>query len=130
MILVDTSVWIDLFRENNTYESVRLEQALNKNEDLCICGIIRTEILQGIQPEQEYEDTKSFLRPLIDLPMGYDAYLLAAEIHRRARSHGEIIRNTLDCLIAACAISHHAFLLQSDKDFVTIAKYSKLKLIC
>ena len=47
MILVDTSVWIDFFRKKNTPQVEYLSNILENNEDLCICGVIITEILQG-----------------------------------------------------------------------------------
>ena len=129
MILVDTSVWIDHFQGRSTAQTQFLSEAVDKNVDLCLCGMVLTEILQGIQNEREYRSTRSALENLIFLPTSMETYILAADIYRSARSKGESIRNTIDCLIAACAISHHVPLLQHDRDYSVIAKFSKLKLI-
>ena len=127
LILVDTSVWIDYFRGRESAEVATLERILQQEEDLCISGIILTEILQGVSSETEYRRVRSALDPLIFLNMPLEAYHLAAEIYRNAKSRGRIIRNTIDCLIAACAIVHHAPLLHCDKDYETISKVSRLK---
>jgi predicted nucleic acid-binding protein len=48
MILVDTSVWIDFFRGENSAERWTLHRLIQDEEDISICGIILTDILQGI----------------------------------------------------------------------------------
>ena len=130
MVLVDTSVWVDYFRGKETLETFYLANAIGENVDICISGIILAEILQGISSEKEYHSVKFLLdRTLIFLPMLKESYELAAQIYRQAKQHGRAIRNTIDCLIASCAICHHAQLLQSDKDYLVISQFSKLKLV-
>lgn len=129
MILVDTSVWIDFFRGVNSAEALRLVEALTAHEDLCICGPIVTEILQGIPSDTEYRSTRHFLAPFLYLPALRSTYYLAAELYRAARAKGKTIRNAVDCIIAACAIENHAEVLQRDNDFVAIAAVSKLNLV-
>ncbi len=129
MILVDTSVWIDYFRGGELPQTQTLTQAISRGDDLCVCGIVLTEILQGISSEKERHSVKTLLDTLIFLPMPKESFELAAQIYRQAKEKGQTIRNTTDCLIAACAISHKAPLLQNDKDYVVIARYSKLKLV-
>ncbi len=130
MILVDTSVWIDYFRGKESAETIYLTQALSNGEDICICGIVLTEILQGLSSEKETQSVKSLLdRCLIFLPMPKESYELAAQIYRRAKQHGHTVRNTIDCMIASCAIFHDTALLQSDKDYLVISQFSKLKLL-
>lgn len=128
MILADTSVWVDFFRGVDSSEAVRLATAVNK-DDLCICGPILTEILQGIASDAEYRKMKRLFAPFIYLPTLRNSYYLAADIYRAARAKGKTIRNTVDCVIAACAIENNVQLLQRDKDFLTIASVSKLKLV-
>ena len=129
MTLVDTGVWIDYFKGRTYPEVVYLSTAIEHDEDICLSGIIFTEILQGIISEKEYRTVKSYLESLIFLSMPQEAYELAATIYRSARQNGYTIRNTVDCLIAACAIFHKVHLLQNDKDYQTIKRFSELKLI-
>ena len=129
IMLVDTSVWIDYFRGKDSAEVNRLSSALSEDEDLCICGLVLTEILQGIRSATQYRRVRRMLNPLIYLPMSKQDHVAAADIYRTARAGGRTIRNSLDCLIAACAISHGVPLLQNDRDFQTIAAVSKLRFV-
>ena len=129
MVLVDTSVWVDYFRGRETIETFYLSDLIAENADICISGIVLTEILQGIPNEEEYKRVNASLDALIFLPVLKPDYVTAAEIYRQARSRGQVIRNTIDCLIAVCAMTHNVPLLQNDKDYLAIAKVSKLRLI-
>ena len=127
MILVDTSVWVDFFRGAGSPEAAREARAVD-DEDVCLCGLILTEVLQGIPSGREHRRVRRLLDALIYLPMERRDYVLAADLYRAARAKGKRIRNTVDCIIAACAISHNVPLLQKDKDFLALAAVSRLKL--
>ena len=129
MILVDTSVWIDYFRGVNSPEARWLSSAIADDAALCICGVVLTEILQGIKSDSQYRTVKQSLEAMLYLPISRDAYCLAADIYRAARKRGKTIRNTVDCIIAACAITNNVRLIQKDKDYLAIASVSKLKLV-
>ena len=128
MILVDTSVWIELSRQRDAELAQWLASAVADGRKLCICGVILTEILQGIRSDHQYWATKRSLQSLLYLRTERSAYTLAADIYRAARARGKTIRNTTDCIIAACAITNNVPLAQKDKDFVTIAELSDLGL--
>ncbi len=127
MILVDTSVWIDFFAGRDLPYVVMLEQFILDNEDLALCGIILTEILQGIADDTAHRRVRRYLGPLIMLPMPNSVFARAADIYRKLRKQGITIRKTNDCIIAATALEHHCQLLHNDKDFVPIAKHYPLK---
>jgi len=128
MILVDTTVWIDFFKGRNKSYVDALHSLLEQREDLCLCGVILTEILQGIKNEKEYRITETLLSNLIYLPMKKETFILAANIFRVLRSKGITVRKSIDCMISAVAIENNIFLLHNDEDFDLIAKYSELKL--
>ncbi|NTW37861.1 MAG: PIN domain nuclease [Syntrophobacteraceae bacterium] len=129
MTLVDTSVWIDFFAARNTPQVAILESLIDEREDLCLCGVVLTEVLQGIRDEKEYSRTESALAGLIFLPMNRSTFLLAAETYRTLRSRGITIRNSVDCMIAAVCIENKAQLLHNDRDFDYIANTSDLLVI-
>ena len=83
MILVDTSVWIDFFAGRHLPHVATLEQFILDNEDLALCGIILTEILQGIADDSTYRDVQNVLGSLIMLPMPQAVFVRAADIYRR-----------------------------------------------
>jgi predicted nucleic acid-binding protein len=127
MILVDTSAWIDYFRDADTPATQRLVAALSADDNICTCGIVLTEILQGVKSDRERNELIEHFDSLIYLPMPRDAYLQAAEFYRAARKAGRTIRSTIDCLIAACAVANQVDLLDADRDFEAIAAVSTLK---
>ncbi len=129
MMLVDTSVWIDFFAARNTAQVELLESTIDQRVDLCLCGVILTEVLQGIRDDKQYMQTESVLSNLIYLPMDQSTFPLAANIYRTLRSRGITIRNSVDCMIAAVCIEHKADLLHNDRDFDYIADVFGLQVV-
>ncbi|EDN66235.1 PilT-like protein [Beggiatoa sp. PS] len=129
MTLVDSSAWIDFFRCQNLQHVTRLKSLIHQNEELAICGVIMTEILQGIRDENQYQMTKTRLDTLIFLPMTRTTYVTAANIYRTLRNKGLTIRKSIDCMIASVALENNVFLLHNDRDFEAIARHFPLKII-
>ena len=131
MYLVDTSVWIDYFREKDN-SSVRLFQSILDNHiPFGITGIIYQEILQGAKNEFEFEQLTNYLSTQrFFFPKNLThAYHEAARLFFNARRKGITLRSTNDCLIAQIAIEHQLTLLHNDKDFKEMAKIApRLKL--
>ena len=129
MILVDTSVWIDFFAGRELPHVTILEQLILDNQDLALCGIILTEILQGISADATYRRIRRDLTHLVMLPMHDAVFVRAADIYRSLRKRGITIRRTNDCIIAATALEHESYLLHNDKDFVPIEEHLNLVVV-
>jgi len=129
VILVDTSVWIDFFAGRDSPHVATLECLVVDNEDLALCGIILTEILQGIADDTTHRRVRRYLSPLLMLPMPDTVFVRAADIYRKLRKTGITIRKSNDCIIAATALEHHGQLLHNDTDFVHIEKHFPLKVV-
>ena len=129
MILVDTTVWIDFFAARSLSHVVALEALIKRRENICICGIILAEVLQGIRQDSEFRKTRDLFNSLILLPMPYTVFLRSAEIYRKLRKKGTTIRKPLDCMIASVAIENDIPLLHNDKDFQPIEKRCGLKVL-
>jgi hypothetical protein len=129
VILVDTSVWIDFFAGRDQPHVAVLEQSILDDEDLALCGIILTEILQGIADDATHRRVRRYLGPLILLPMPERVFVRAADIYRKLRKTGITIRKSNDCIIAATALEHHCQLLHNDKDFSPITDHYSLKIV-
>ena len=128
MILVDSSVWIDLFAGKHTEATVFVLNAIENSYDLCICGIIMTEVLQGIRSDKEYEKVKRILSDLIYLPISRNTFIESVSLYRLIRKSGKTIRSPIDCIISSICIEHDIKLIHDDKDFDVIAHSSSLKL--
>jgi predicted nucleic acid-binding protein len=128
LILVDTSVWIDFFAGSQTIQNAALSKAIDQGEDICTCGLVLTEVLQGIKSDKEYEKVKGLLLSLIYLPITKSMFINSAQMYRAIRRTGKTIRSPVDCMIASICIEHEVRLLHNDKDFEVIAHHSFLKI--
>lgn len=129
MVLVDTSVWIDFFRGKSTHEVRELERLLQEGVDICICGVILTEIMQGIRVDSDYRRTKAIIDTFLFLPMNRQTFLHAAEMYRLLRRKGVTVRKSVDCMIAAVSIDHDVPLLHRDRDFDPMEKHCGLQVV-
>ncbi len=127
MIVVDTRVWIDFFNGKDLAHVLILENLIQHEADIAICGLILTEILQGISSDKQHGLTKSYLESVIMLEITESVWLEAADIYRQCRKRGLTIRKTNDCIIAATALVNDCSLLHNDKDFTAIEQYYPLK---
>ncbi len=129
MVVVDTTVWIDFFTAKSTPEVAELERLLNEGEDICTCGIILTEVLQGIRKDEDYQRTLSRFNSFLFLPMNRQVFIRAAELYRSLRRRGVTIRKPVDCMIASVAVEHDIPLLHNDRDFDPIETHCGLKVV-
>lgn len=129
MIVVDTSVWIDVLNGNATKGAERCAQLIEDGEPVALTDVIFTEILQGLGGEEEVRLVEAHLRafPVLRLA-GLEDFALAAELYRSARRAGVTIRKALDCLIAAPCVRTGAPLLHADADFDRLASCTALRL--
>jgi predicted nucleic acid-binding protein len=116
-VLVDSTVWIDFLRGRENDSTARLEKCIQDRDDLCCCGFVVTEVLQGIREEREYRETRQRFADLLYLPDDRSTFELGATIYRELRSKGVTIRNSIDCLIAAIVVQHGVNLLENDRDY-------------
>jgi len=129
MTIVDTTVWIDFFRNKPTPQTEMLQHMLNAGEDICICGVILTEVLQGIRDDTDYAKVSSHFEAFLFLPMHNRTFTAAAQLYRTLRRKGITIRNAVDCMIASVAIEHDIPLLHNDRDFHPIEEHCGLRTI-
>lgn len=128
-VLVDSTVWIDFLRNRTTPETEKLVELIQEREDLCVCGFILTEVLQGIREEKQYVALKQQFANLIYLVDDQSTFELGATIYRNLRKQGITIRNSIDCLIAAVVVQHDVSLLEYDRDYTFIDAHYPLKLL-
>lgn len=122
MLLLDSSVWIDIHRARAT-TATRYVEAREESEEIATTGIIFQEVLQGIREPADYEHMRQVLwSTLILEPRELSTYEIAAQLYRATRSAGLTIRRPNHCLIAAIALEHGALLLHNDRDFLALAQ--------
>lgn len=125
-VLVDSTVWIDFFKNRSTPKTVLLEQLILNREDICICGFILTEVLQGIRDEKQYVTTKLQFSQLLYLEEDRSTFELGATLYRELRKRGITLRNSIDCLIAGLVLQQGVYFLESDRDYSFIDQHYPL----
>lgn len=125
MVLVDTSAWIEVFRKP---PRLHIEAVVDFDE-IVTCLPIVQEVLQGFTSDAAFRAAREAMLalPMVESPLGENAYLDAADLYRRARRAGITVRSGVDCLIAACAIRHGLTVLHHDRDFDALARISELQ---
>jgi predicted nucleic acid-binding protein len=126
MILVDTSVWIQMLAGRPGYDM--------REEDLPLfatCPPVLQEIVQGLRPGAESETFRRvFLAiPVLGDPLPLSTFLAAADIYRQGRRKGFTIRSSVDCLVAAIALEHKVPVWHRDRDYAAISRFTALETV-
>ena len=135
LYLIDSSMWIEYFREKKKNKSlqsiVQLRDFLSEAKYLCTIGPIITEIFQGIKlaNKKEYGNTFDEFKTLLYYNIKKKVFIDAAFIYRSLRAKGITIDRTIDCIIAASAIKYNLTVFHKDEHFEIIKKYFPLKTI-
>ena len=121
MILVDTSVWIEVFRDKSQTKRKALLAAL-AGDEVVLARFIQLELLQGCQDEQEWNLLRSYLDSQDYLEALAATWEDAARIYFDLRRVGLTVRSPIDCCIAQLALNGDVVLFHRDRDFEAIAK--------
>jgi hypothetical protein len=127
MVLVDTSVLIDVLKDNDNSATEKFNTLEENKIPFGITSLIYQEVLQGASSEiafnslKEYLSSQTFYDP-IDLNLEAE---LAAKIYFKCRKSGITVRSTIDCSIVQTCLTHNLYLLHNDSDFTNIKKIVK-----
>jgi predicted nucleic acid-binding protein len=123
-VMVDTSVWIALFRGEPIAEVQRLKALLAANITLLLGDLILTEILQGVRIARELQQVEVAFQayPVMTL-VGEGNARQSASYYRQLRQQGITVRKTIDCLIATWCIANQVALLHADQDFRPFVRF-------
>jgi hypothetical protein len=119
-VLVDTSVWADFFNGYSSREERALSRMIAGDEEIHTCGVVVSEVFQGLRREGRSEIVRLFRELVFLEPSGLDAYLKAANVYRALRHRGVTVRSTIDCLIAVIAEENDCDVLARDRDIHAI----------
>jgi len=123
MILVDSSVWIDYFNDQNTPQVNLLDQLLS-TQPLATGDIILTEVLQGFRQDVDYETAKQLLTSLTMFNLlNIELAIKSSDNFRALRKRGITVRKTIDVIIAIFCIEENHALLFSDRDFIPFVQH-------
>jgi hypothetical protein len=122
VVLVDSSVWIDLLRGLDTSQTRALRELAAAGE-AALAPVIYQEILQGAASMARLEKLRATFRTLpFLLPRhAIETYAAAAELYVRCREQGITPRSPHDCLVARIAIENGVALLHDDRDYESLS---------
>jgi predicted nucleic acid-binding protein len=125
LILLDTSIWIEVFRRRNP---LRLERIIEFDQIVTCLPVIQ-EVLQGFRDEGAFRIAHDAMLalPVVESPLSISIVEDAVRLYRAARRQGLTIRSSIDCLIAACALRHGLTVLHRDRDYPQLARVSPLQ---
>ncbi len=117
MILVDSSVWIDLLNNIVTEPVARL-RALIPTNPILVGDLILCEVLQGLRTEAQAKLVERSLSRFEAVSLlDPDLAIKAAANYRFLRRQGITVRRTIDLIIGTFCVERGHALLHDDRDF-------------
>ena len=126
MVIVDTSVWVDVLRDASGDEARAMSDAVGLDE-IALTRFTQLELLQGARDEREWGLLDETLETQVYVESGADTWRDAARIYFDLRRVGRTVRSPIDCCIAQLALDHGALLLHRDRDFEAVATIRPLR---
>lgn len=124
MVLIDTSVWIEVFRRE---PRIAIDDVADLDEVVTCLPVVQ-EVLQGFADERAFRVARDSILslPIVASPLEQEVFAAAVDLFRSGRRAGLTIRSSVDCLIAACAIRHGLTVAHHDRDFRFLSRVSPL----
>ena len=125
MFLIDTSVWIAVFRDRTDAVRQSLSAIINE-QPIFLSRFTQMELLQGCRDEREWRLLEAYLQDQDYIEPAPNTWVSAARIYYDLQRQGLTVRSSIDCCIAQLAIEHQLILIHNDRDFETIARVTSL----
>lgn len=126
MLLIDTSVWISVFRDRSGHIGKQLKTLIAEREVL-LSRFTQLELLQGSLNEKEWTLLSTYLETQDYVELTSHSWQAAARIYYDLRRQGLTVRSPIDCCIAQSALENDLLLIHNDRDFETIAQVRSLQ---
>ncbi|GAH24326.1 unnamed protein product [marine sediment metagenome] len=123
-VLIDTSIWIDYFKNKSPILSEKVDKILSEDE-VYVPKIVIAELIQGAKSEKEISIIEDFIDAFNIIDQKEDSWLKAGKLSYNLKKKGETI-NLIDCYIAVIAQEHNCQIFTLDKHFKEIQKVTKI----
>lgn len=129
MIVVDTSVLVNLLRGTPSAAADRLRSFEENDTPFLIPTLCAQEVLQGAADAREWRTLESYLstQRLLPLESDWRVHRDASRIYFDCRRNGSTPRSLIDCLIAQQVLDADGVLLHDDRDYERIAAVRPLR---
>jgi len=129
VILVDTSVWVALLRDQDEPATTAVRAIVSAApQEVATTEQIVMELLAGVVRAEDHTKVEELLASLrlLRVDPARD-YTDAAALYRGGRASGQTVRALADCLVAAIALRTGAELWHRDGDFEVLARVAGLR---
>ena len=129
MIVVDSSVWIAHFRDQDSI-AVRKLRSIDDPDQIVVGDVVLLEVLQGARDERHASRLEGTLRAFkVEFMMDDELATKAARHYRMLRSQGITIRTTIDLIIATFCAQRGYSLLHDDRDFAPLVSHLGIRAV-
>jgi predicted nucleic acid-binding protein len=126
-ILIDTSVWIDYFKGNDTPLHYRVDKALTHSH-IYIPKVVLAELIQGAKSEKEIAVIEDFIEAFHIIDQKEDTWMKAGRLSFSMKRKGITI-HIIDCYIAVIASENGCGIFSLDEQFKNIKKFLHIDLL-
>ena len=126
MILIDTSVLVDVLRDRSKESFERVATVIGA-EDLAVAAHTELELPSGARDANEWRRLADYLATITIVRPRDTAWAAAARMYFDLRRNGQTIRSIADVCIAQIAVEHDLLLLHNDRDFEKVATVCSLR---
>jgi hypothetical protein len=126
-ILVDTSIWIDYFKNKSSPIADTVDDMLSRDE-VYVPKIVVAELLQGAKSEREVSVIEEFIDAFHIIDQGEDTWIKAGKLSFALKRKGKNI-NLSDCYIAVIAQEHDCHIFTLDGHFAEMGEVVDINLI-
>ncbi|MDJ0660722.1 MAG: PIN domain-containing protein [Crocosphaera sp.] len=127
MLLIDTSIWIEVLRDKSKLKATQLKTIIDQRP-YYLPIFTKMELLQGCKNEIEWTKMSSYLAVQNYIEPDYHSiWENCARLDFELRRKGTTIRSSIDCAISILAIENNLIVYHCDQDFEAIAKHTVLK---
>jgi predicted nucleic acid-binding protein len=125
-LLIDTSVWIDYFKGNDTPLHDKMDEALT-HCDIFVPKVVLAELIQSAKSEKEVAVTEDFIEAFHIIDQKADTWLKAGRLSFSMKRKGVTV-HIIDCYIAVIANENGCSIFSLDEHFKNIKKFLHIEL--
>lgn len=126
-VLIDTSVWIEYFRDKTSSISKKVDEILS-NDVVHVPKIVIAELIQGSKSEREISTIEDFVEAFRVIDQKEDTWIKAGKLSFNLKRKGKNI-NLTDCYIAIIAQEYECQIFTLDEHFRDIQKSMEIAIL-
>ena len=126
-ILIDTSVWIDYFRNKSSVLSEKVDKILSENE-VYVPKIVMAELIQGAKSKREISIIEDFIDAFHIIDQKEDTWIRTGRLSYALKKKGKTV-NLIDCYISVIAKEYNCKIFTLDEHFKEIQRVTDINLV-